>query len=150
MEATSMKTLTTLLTTAAMALVLSACSGMQKAEEASLYDRLGGKEAITAVVTHLWGVVSQDSRINHYFANTKPEAFGSQLVDFLCQGAGGPCTYNGQDMHNAHTGMNISGADFDALAEDIVISLDHFKVPEKEKNEVMAMLGGMKQAVINH
>lgn len=132
-----------------VALFLSACATMQK-EEASLYDRLGGKEAITAVVNHLWGVVSNDERINHYFANTKPEVFGAQLVDFLCKGSGGPCDYKGQDMYKAHVGMNIGSADFDALMEDIELSLDHFNVPAKEKGEVMIMLQGMKESVIEH
>lgn len=132
------------------ALFVTACSTPPKPQEKTLYERLGGKEAITAVVQHLWGVVEKDSRINGYFAHTKPEAFAGQLVDFLCQGSGGPCTYKGQDMHKAHVGMNITPAHFDALAEDIVITLDHFKVPQQEKGEVMAMLGGMKEAVINH
>ncbi len=131
------------------AAVVSACTTVETQQAKPLYDRLGGQEAITAVVNHLWGVASQDQRINHYFAHTKPEVFAGQLVDFLCQGSGGPCTYQGQDMVKAHIGMNISSADFDALAEDIVITLDHFKVPAQEKSEVMAMLGGMKTDVIN-
>ncbi len=132
-----------------MLAVVSACSTFETQEPKPLYDRLGGKEAISAVVTHLWGVASQDERINQHFANTKPEIFAGQLVDFLCQGSGGPCTYTGQDMVKAHVGMNITSAEFDALAEDIVITLDHFKVPAQEKSEVMAMLGGMKNDVIN-
>jgi hemoglobin len=131
------------------AALFSVCSAADTQETRPLYDRLGGKEALTAVVNHLWEVASQDERINHYFAHTKPEVFASQLVDFLCQGSGGPCTYQGQDMVKAHVGMNISGDDFDALAEDISITLDHFSVPAQEKSEVMSMLGGMKTDVIN-
>ncbi len=145
-----MKRLMTLISAIVLSITLGACATSTKQPEKSLYDRLGGKEAITAVVGHLWGVASKDDRINSYFANTKPEVFAPALIDFLCQGSGGPCEYKGQDMHAAHVGMQITGAAFDALAEDIVITLDHFKVPAKEKNEVMAMLGGMKPAVINH
>lgn len=132
--------------------LVTGCAGQQSqtSQDATLYERLGGKEAITAVVQHLWGVVSKDKRINSYFAHTKPEVFGSQLIDFLCQGAGGPCEYQGGDMHTAHTGMKISSDDFDALAEDIVITLNHFNVPQQEQDEVMGMLGGMKAQVINH
>jgi hemoglobin len=132
-----------------LAVSVAACTSMQP-EQKSLYDRLGGKDAITAVVQHLWGVVAKDARINGFFAHTKPDAFAGQLIDFLCQGTGGPCVYKGQDMVKAHVGMKISSADFDALAEDIVITLDFFKVPAKEKGEVMSLLGGMKQSVINH
>ena len=71
-----------------LAVSVAACTTMQPAQK-SLYDRLGGKEAITAVVQHLWGVVAKDDRINGFFAHTKPEAFAGQLIDFLCQGSGG-------------------------------------------------------------
>lgn len=120
------------------------------AENKSLYERLGGKSAIAAVVNELWAVVAADARINARFAHTKPEAFGGQLVDFLCQAAGGPCKYQGQDMKSAHTGMKLSDADFNALAEDTVKALDKFKVPDGEKGEVMALLGSLKGDVVNH
>lgn len=134
----------------ALTLLITACTTTQPQTKKTLYERLGGKEAITAVVKHLWGVVQKDDRINGYFANTKAEDFAPLLIDFLCEGSGGPCKYKGRDMRTAHTGMNITSDAFDALAEDIVISLDHFNVPEKEKNEVMTMLGGMKEDIINH
>lgn len=119
------------------------------AAEQSLYQRLGGKDALIAVVNELWSVVSADQRINGRFSRTKPDVFGSQLVDFLCQAAGGPCQYKGQDMKRAHAGMQLSEAEFIALAEDTVTVLDKFKVPAGEKNEVMGLLGSLKGDVIN-
>lgn len=116
----------------------------------SLYQRLGGKPAIEAVVGELWAITSKDARINKYFAKTKPEVFAGQLVDFLCQASGGPCVYKGKDMYAAHVGMNITEAEFNALAENVVKALDKFKVPKQEKDEVMKMLGGLKAATINH
>ena len=116
----------------------------------SLYQRLGGKPAIEAVVGELWAITSKDTRINKYFANTKPEVFAGQLVDFLCQASGGPCVYKGKDMYAAHVGMKITEAEFNALAENVVKALDKFKVPKQEKDEVMKMLGGLKTATINH
>ena len=136
--------------TAAGILALSLSAGATAAEQKSLYDRLGGKPALTAVVNEMWAVVSADTRINARFANTKPEAFGGKLVDFLCQASGGPCQYQGKDMKAAHAGMNVSEAEFNALAEDTVKVLDKFKVPETEKNEVMGLLGSLKGDVINH
>jgi len=114
----------------------------------SLYERLGGKEALSAVVGELWSVVAADARINRHFASTRPEVFGSQLVDFLCQASGGPCQYRGKDMVAAHTGMQLSEGDFTALAEDTALVLDRFKVPAREKGEVMDMLGGLRPAVV--
>ena len=115
----------------------------------SLYERLGGKPALSAVVGELWAQVAADVRINSRFAHTKPEVFGAQLVDFLCQASGGPCKYSGADMKTAHTGMKLSDAEFSALAEDTVKALDKFSVPATEKDEVMNMLGSLKGDVVN-
>jgi hemoglobin len=130
-------------------LSLSFSGAASAADNPSLYQRLGGKAALTAVVNELWAVVAADTRINAYFAHTKPEAFGGQLVDFLCQASGGPCKYQGQDMKAAHTGMQLGDADFNALAEDTAKALDKFKVPAAEKSEVMNLLGSLKGDVVN-
>lgn len=115
----------------------------------TLYDRLGGKPALNAVVGELWAQVAADARINARFARTNPQVFGSQLVDFLCQASGGPCQYTGANMKTAHTGMKLSGAEFTALAENVVKALDKFKVPATEKAEVMTMLGSLQGDIIN-
>lgn len=115
----------------------------------SLYERLGGKPALTAVVGELWVQVAADVRINARFARTDPKVFGSQLVDFLCQASGGPCKYQGADMKTAHTGMKLTDAEFTALAEDTVKALDKFKVSVTEKAEVMNMLGGLHGDIVN-
>lgn len=114
-----------------------------------LYERLGGKAAIQAVVGELWNVVAADARINGRFKNTKPEAFGSQLADFLCQASGGPCQYKGKDMKSAHAGMKLTDAEFTALAEDTTKALNKFKVPAKEQSEVIGLLASLKGDVVN-
>ena len=115
-----------------------------------LYDRLGGKEAITAVVDDFVGNVAADERINAFFANADIPHLKQMLVDQICQASGGPCTYAGKNMVEAHTGMNIKDADFGALVEDLVKSLDKFKVPDAEKNELLGALGGMKPDIVGH
>ncbi|MFM2121356.1 MAG: hypothetical protein RL722_2824 [Pseudomonadota bacterium] len=130
-------------------LALGTSSFVAHAADKTLYERLGGKPALEAVVNELWTIASADKRINARFANTKPEVFAGKLVEFLCVGTGGPCKYSGRDMKTTHTGMKITEAEFNALAEDIVKVLDKFKVPAKEKGEVMAILGGMMGDVIN-
>jgi hemoglobin len=134
---------------AAAAALSFSLAGSAIAAEKSLYDRLGGKPALQAVVGELWNNVAADTRINGRFAKTKPDAFGSQLVDFLCEASGGPCKYTGKDMVAAHKGMNLSEGEFNALAEDTVKALDKFKVPAQEKGEVMGLLSSLKGAVIN-
>lgn len=116
----------------------------------NLYDRLGGKPALNAVVGELWAVAAADVRINARFAHTKPEIFGAQLVDFLCQASGGPCQYKGKDMKAAHTGMKLTDGEFNALAEDTTKALNKFKVPAKEQKEVIGMLASLKGDVVGH
>ena len=141
-----------LLRAATLAVVVSfaACSTpMKPMADQSLYQRLGGKEAITAVVDDFIGNVAGDARINKRFANANIPRLKMLLVEQICAASGGPCTYTGRDMTTAHTGMNIQSAEFDALVEDLVKSLDKFKVPEREQGELLGALGGMKPAIVN-
>jgi hemoglobin len=131
-------------------LLLGACQnmGMAPMQQKSLYDRLGGQPAITAVVDDFVGNVAADARINRFFARTDIPRLKRLLVEQICQGTGGPCTYTGRDMKTAHAGMGITDAQFNALVEDLVKSLDKFKVPEKEKGELLGILGPMKPSIV--
>ena len=131
----------------AAALALGACA-TGSMQSKTLYERLGGKYAITAVVDDFVGNVAADSRINQRFANTNIPHLKQMLVDQICAGTGGPCTYTGRDMKSAHAGMRISDAEFDALVGDLVKTLDKFKVPEKEKGELLGVLGPMKGDIV--
>lgn len=126
---------------------LASVSGAQ-AEAQSLYDRLGGEKAIVAVVDDFVGNVAQDKRINGYFAKTDIAHLKSKLVEQICAGTGGPCKYTGVDMKTAHAGMGVSSKDFDALAEDLTKTLVKFKVPKKEQDELMGILGPMKTDIV--
>jgi len=134
-------------------LTLAACSSMgssgsAKSADTSLYDRLGGKTAITAVVDDFVGRVAADNRINGKFANANIPRLKAMLVDQICQASGGPCTYTGRDMKSTHAGMGISGSDFDALVGDLVATLNKFKVQEREENELLGALGPMKGDIV--
>jgi hemoglobin len=123
------------------------------ASEKTLYQRLGGKKAITAVVDEFVGRVAADSRINGFFKNTASDPkrlahFKMNLVDQICEASGGPCKYKGKDMKTAHAGMGIADADFSALAEDLVGALDKFKVGAQEKNDLLGALGPMKKDIV--
>lgn len=133
-----------------MSLAISMISGSAYGDwfKKSLYDRLGGKEAIAAVVDDFVGNVAQDSRINKYFEGSDVKRLKSQLVDQVCEASGGPCKYKGQNMKNAHQGMGIKSEDFDTLVEDLKKSLDKFKVPSNEQNDLLAVLGPMKKDIV--
>ncbi|WP_342347210.1 group 1 truncated hemoglobin [uncultured Nitrospira sp.] len=115
---------------------------------ASLYDRLGGKPAITAVIDEFVGNVADDQRINGRFATTDIPKLKGHLVDQVCGATGGPCTYTGRDMKTTHAGMRISNADFTAMVEDLVAALDTFKVPQAEQKELLGLLGSMKSDIV--
>src|SRR3984957_16462623 len=122
--------------TSCVALAAALTVPMAFAKDKTLYERLGGKKAIVAVVDEFVGRVAADSRINGFFKDTAASPkrlakFKKNLVDQICQAGGGPCKYMGKDMKSAHAGMGISGADFNALVEDLVGALDKFKVGEK-------------------
>jgi len=137
---------------------LAACGGKAKPAEptgpaagsaASLYDRLGGKDAITAVVKDFVEErVAKDTRINAFFANTNIPDLEVKLVDQICEATGGPCKYTGKDMKTSHAGMKIKESDFNALVEYLIASLDKFKVPEKEKTELLTPLAAMKGDIV--
>src|SRR5256885_1222428 len=127
-------TRTRLLVVTAM-LLLSMIPGPAAAQDASLYDRLGGLDAIQAVVGQFVSNVGGDNRINGFFANTDLANLQRLLVEQICQATGGPCVYTGRSMADTHRGLGITGADFNALVEDLVAALDSFNVPAQEKGE---------------
>ena len=131
-----------------VAVALVACQSMAPAPQKSLYDRLGGQPAIVAVVDDFVGNVAADNRINGFFAKTDIPRLKRLLVEQICAGTGGPCTYTGRSMPEAHRGMKITDAQFGALVEDLQKTLNKFKVPEKEQSELLAILGPMKPAIV--
>ena len=114
----------------------------------SLYERLGGMDAIRAVVDDFVARCAADSRINGKFARTDIARLKASLVDQVCEASGGPCTYRGRDMKTTHLGMQVTGGEFDALVGDLVATLDAFKVPETEKGELLAVLGPMRPDIV--
>ena len=136
----------------ALASVLALSSPML-AKDKTLYERLGQKKAITAVVDEFVSRVAADTRINSYFAKTAADpkrlaTFKMNLVNQICMASGGPCKYTGKDMKTAHAGMGITSGDFDALVQDLVAALDKFKVGEKEKGDLLGALGPMKSDIV--
>lgn len=142
-----------LMVSALMAMIYGPAFAAQATKEKPLYERLDGKAAITAVVDEFVSRVAADKRINRYFSGVASDAgrmktFKGKLVDQICQASGGPCTYTGKDMKTAHSGMGISGTEFDALVEDLVGALDKFKVGAHEKDQLLGALGPMKSDIV--
>lgn len=130
--------------------LLQACAGRmpQPDPSAGLYERLGGRQAIVAVVDEAADNIVADERINKFFAHTDMAQFKGLLVEQLCEASGGPCRYSGRTMRAAHAGMRITDTHFAALVEDLEKALDTLAVPAREKSELLALVGGMKNDVV--
>jgi hemoglobin len=118
------------------------------AADAELYDRLGGQRAIVAVVDDFIGRVAADTRINMRFLNTDIPKLKALLVEFVCLATGGPCKYTGVDMETSHAGMELVDEEFNALVEDLSLTLDKFKVPATEKSELLGALGPLQPSIV--
>jgi hemoglobin len=114
----------------------------------SLYERLGGLDAITAVVESFVGRCAADSRINAKFVRTDVPRLQKMLVDQVCEATGGPCTYTGRSMRETHDGMGVTAGEFEALVEELVATLDEFGVPAAEQDELLGLLGPMRSEIV--
>lgn len=114
----------------------------------SLYDRLGGRDAIVAVVDSFVVIAAADARINKKFARSDIARVKTMLVEQICAQTGGPCTYTGRSMKEAHLNMGVTEGEFNALVEDLVTTLKAFNVPQTEQDELLAALGTMKGDIV--
>jgi len=123
----------------------------------SLYERLGGEPALTAVVDDFVGRAAGDPAVNFTRKGTAMEwnptpenvaKLKKRLVQFIGMATGGPQKYEGKAMKPLHAGMKITSAEFDALAKDLIASLDKFKVPQREKDELIAVVASTKGDIV--
>jgi hemoglobin len=117
----------------------------------SLYHRLGGYDALAAVTDDFVGRLAGDPQLKHFFGGLSTDSqkkLRQHVVDFLCNATGGPCVYTGRDMRTAHTGLGITEEDWTIAVKHLVVTLDKFKVPDKEKNEVLGAISGLKGEIV--
>jgi hemoglobin len=117
----------------------------------SLYERLGKKEGITAVVDSFLKNLKADAVVNKMFAKTtgpKLDHFKQMMVEQLCEATGGDCKYTGKSMKEAHKGMKITEKQWDAVVTDLKLALDENKVGDAEKTDLFALLGPMKDDIV--
>jgi hemoglobin len=117
-------------------------------EQRSLYDRLGGKQAVVAVIDDFVGRVAGDSRINGKFARTDVPRLKTMLVEQVSAASGGPVQYTGRGMRETHDGMGVTAGEFDALVADLVATLDQFNVPAAEQKELLGILGPLRVDIV--
>lgn len=139
-------TLRTLCLTACL-LVLGACASAPPPRDA-LYTDLGGHAGIEALVETLLFRVSDDARIAHHFKDVNIINLNDRLVEFLCVQSGGPCTYAGKDMAEAHKHVKIAEADFNALVEDLMWAMDQRGLPRTTQNRLLQRLAAMQRDIV--
>ena len=119
--------------------------------EPSLYTRLGGYDAISAVANHLVTRARADARLGRFWAHRGDDGIAREvqlLIDFLCHCAGGPMYYTGRDMKTAHKGMRLNEDDWSALIANLNATLDHFKVPAAEREAVVGFVESLKGDIV--
>jgi len=132
-----------------LALLLAGCAGTPK-PSASLYEQLGGQPAITALVDALVAEYKADPLIAHRFA-LPPAELGylrERLIEQLCEATGGPCVYTGLSMAEAHSGLAISGAEFDAFMQDSARAMGKVGISAEHQAILASVLQGMRGDVV--
>jgi hemoglobin len=130
---------------------LTGSLGLAQVRSDSLYKRLGGYDALAAVTDDFIGRLATDKKLGRFFqgASDNSKIRIRQLVlDQLCEATGGPCKYIGRDMKTAHKGLGITEEDWNIGIKHLEATLDKFKVPHKEKEEVLGALSGLKADIV--
>jgi hemoglobin len=127
---------------------------MQAQEQPSLYDRLGGVYNIAPVVDDLIDRVMADPRLNanprvdeaHH--RVSPAGFKYYVTELVCQASGGPQQYSGRTMGDSHRHLMITDQEWDAFMDDLQQTFDRFGVPEREQQELKAIVEGTKESIV--
>lgn len=140
------------LSTCLLLLLVGVGSAAAQMNADTLYKRLGGYDALAAVTDEFIGRLVADASLAKFFTGHSVDSkqrIRQHVIDFLCGATGGPCVYKGRDMKTSHSGLNISEADWTRSVQHLVATLDKFKVPQKEKDDVLAAVSGLKQDIVS-
>jgi hemoglobin len=138
-----------------MVLLLSTFAPHRQAEARqggdTLYKRLGGYDAVVAVVDDFIGRLASDKQISRFLVGLSTDSkkkLRQLVIDQVCSATGGPCLYTGRDMKTSHAGLGISESEWNAAANHLVASLNKFKVPKKEQDELIAIVSTLKADIV--
>ncbi len=119
--------------------------------EKSLYERLGGYEAISAVVNDFAGKLFIDPKVGTFFKGMGTDtrkSFVQKNINLVCNVTGGPCKVISRRAKTVHGGLGITEEDFNVVAQHLVDTLDKFKVPAKEKQELLSIIDTLKPDIV--
>lgn len=116
--------------------------------DTALFNDLGGLERITKIANDAIDAALADPRILHTFDESDIPTVKEHLAQQICVLAGGPCTYEGKDMATVHKGLHLTNADFNALVEDLQVTMDRNDIPSATQNRLLALLAPMNRDVV--
>lgn len=128
-----------------------ACAMAQEKSGPSLYKRLGGYDAIAAVVDDFLGRAAADKQLSRFLVGLSADSkkrLRQHIVDQLCEATGGPCMYTGRSTKAAHAGLGITESDWQITVNHLSAIMDKLKVPEKEKNDFLALATTLKKDIV--
>jgi hemoglobin len=117
----------------------------------SLYQRLGGFDGIAALFDETAPRLAGDPQFARFFSGHSTDSDLRQrqrLLELLCQESGGPCAYTGRSLKTAHAGLGIAEADWSAFEKHFTAAMDHLKIGEKEKGELLALVRRYKTDIV--
>lgn len=134
------------------ALIANASTQAQTANVTpALYQRLGGYDALAAVADDFLGGLAADRQLARFFVGVSADSLRKlrqHVVDQLCEASGGPCNYFGRSMRTAHAGLGITESDWQLTVKHLTATFDKFKVPDKERSELVALLASLKADIV--
>ncbi len=122
-------------------------TAMNSWAEQTLYEKLGGKPVIENITKNLLDRILTNPKIDFLFEETDREDLHIKIVDQICMETGGPCVYEGLDMVEAHSGMDIKYSEYDVFVEDFILAMEDAQVPFRLQNKVLAIFAPMREDV---
>ena len=120
--------------------------------EKTLYERLGGYDAIAAVAHDLLPRLMADKQLGRFWENRGKDGIDREkqlLIDYLCHHAGGPLLYTGRDNQKTHAGMGITESDWEKFMAHLTLTLEKFAVPRQEKDDVLGFIESTKADILD-
>lgn len=117
----------------------------------TLYERLGGYDAVSAVVNDFAPKLFSDPQVGPFFkgmGTDTRQSFIQKNINLVCSVTGGPCKILSRPAKTVHGGLGITEADFNVVVNHLVDTLDKFKVPAKEKQELLTIIGTLKSDIV--
>ena len=118
----------------------------------TLYERLGGYDAVAAVADALLQRLRADSQLGRFWENRGEDGIAREkqlLIDFLCASAGGPLLYTGRDMVTSHRGMGITGSDWEIFIGHVDATLQQFELPTAEFEDVLGFIQSTREEIVD-